>query len=95
MQSEYDLPVNEILPEVNGDHHGRPQRDLAPLRPVANRCSSGNCPTVYLSRSGTLVVQGYAVSADRVGVDLPEGETLVEIPLDLLSDAFRHLNAPD
>ena len=74
---------------------GRPefgQASLAPLRPVANRCASGQCPTVYASGSGTLVVQGYAVSAERAGIDVPDGEMLVEIPFELLADAVRNLS---
>ena len=65
---------------------------LAPLRAVANRCATANCPTVYVSGSGSLVVQGYAVSAERAGIDLPDGEMLVEIPIDLLTEAVQNLS---
>lgn len=65
---------------------------LAPLRPVANsKCNSGACPTVYVSGSGSLVVQGYVVSPERAGIELPEGEMLVEIPAELLAEAVRNL----
>jgi len=64
---------------------------IAPLRAVANKCTAGSCPTVYEGRSGTLVVQGFAVSAERAGIDVPEGELLVEIPFDLLVEAARNL----
>lgn len=47
-------------------------------------CGTTGCPTIYQTREGNLVVQGYAVSAERAGIDLPAGELLVEIPLDLL-----------
>jgi hypothetical protein len=47
---------------------------------------------VYASGSGTLVVQGYAVSAERAGIDVPDGEILVEIPFDLLTEAVRRLS---
>lgn len=64
------------------------------LRPVANRCSAGSCPTVYATGSGsdTLVIQGFAVSAERAGIDVPAGEGLVEIPFELLTEALRNLS---
>jgi len=61
-------------------------------RAVANLCNSGACPTVYDSGPTSVVVQGFKVSADRVGIDLPEGETLVEIPRELLVEALRNLS---
>lgn len=63
----------------------------SPLRPIANICSSGACPTVYQADSGNLVVQGFSVSAGQAGVDLPAGESLVEIPAALLAEAVRNL----
>lgn len=48
-----------------------------------------------MSGAGTLVVQGYAVSGELAGVDLPAGESLVEIPLHLLTEAVRNLTSPD
>lgn len=68
---------------------------LGPLRSVANKCNAGQCPTVYVSGSGdsaTLVVQGFAVPAERAGITVPDGEMLVEIPLDLLTEAARNLS---
>jgi hypothetical protein len=38
------------------------------------------------------VVQGFSVSAGQVGVDLPAGESLVEIPAALLAEALRNLS---
>jgi hypothetical protein len=61
------------------------------LRPIANRCSSGSCPTIYLTGTGTVVVQGYTVPADRTGLDVADGETLVEVPLELLAEALKNL----
>jgi hypothetical protein len=69
--------------------HGR---SLAPLQAVANKCSAGNCPTVYKTGAGTLVVQGYVVAASNTDVDLPAGETMVEIPYELLIEAVRGLS---
>ena len=53
-------------------------------KPVASSCSVGSCPTIYQTNRGTLIIQGYAVSASDAGVDLPAGELLVEIPMDLM-----------
>jgi hypothetical protein len=47
-------------------------------------CEAGTCPTVYATDRGTLVVQG-AIVTDAEGVDVPSGETLVEVPRDLLA----------
>jgi hypothetical protein len=67
-----------------------PPFDL-PLRPVANICANGSCPTVYQS-GATAVVQGYTVSAAEAGVALPDGEVLVRIPVELLAEAVRNLS---
>lgn len=58
---------------------------------MANRCTSGACPTVYVDDAGAAVVQGYVVSAEDVGIDVPDGVTLVEIPFGLLPEAVRNL----
>ncbi|GIF39172.1 hypothetical protein [Actinoplanes xinjiangensis] len=65
--------------------------ELLSLHPIANRCQSGSCPTIYLTGNGTAVVQGYTISANRTGVDVADGETLVEIPLELLTEALKNL----
>ncbi|GIE80739.1 hypothetical protein Aph02nite_66890 [Actinoplanes philippinensis] len=68
---------------------------LAPLQPIANRCTAGNCPTVYVSEAGgqtTAVVQGHLVDAERAGVPLADGEVLVRIPLELLTEAALHVS---
>jgi hypothetical protein len=57
------------------------------LELVATLCGGGHCPTVYRTNRGTLVVQGYAVTAEMAGVDLSPGELLVEIPAGLLHAA--------
>jgi hypothetical protein len=56
------------------------------LTVVAKSCSAGACPTIYRTGSGSVVVQGYVVSAPQAGVDVPEGEALVEIPAELLTE---------
>jgi hypothetical protein len=62
------------------------------LEPISAQCSSGTCPTIYKSDRGTLVVQGYTVTATHAGVAVPEGEHLVEIPIELLLNAARHVS---
>ena len=52
-------------------------------------CGTGSCPTVYRTNRGTLLVQGYPVSGEQAGVDLPDGEFLVEIPTELLDSLAR------
>ena len=56
---------------------------------VASLCGTGTFPTVYRTDRGTLVVQGYTVTAENANIDLPAGEQLVEIPMDLLAAAMR------
>lgn len=56
---------------------------------VTSLCGSGTCPTVYRTDRGTLVVQGYTVAPGNLGLDVPAGEQLVEIPADLLAAVMR------
>ena len=52
------------------------------LERLSGGCFDGTCPTIYKSDRGTLVIQGWVVNdADVV---TPEGEALVEIPVELL-----------
>jgi hypothetical protein len=73
-------------------------RRFVNLRVIGNRCASGACPTIYesdpadQSDARTVVVQGFAVSPRDAGIDLPEGELLVEIPRSLLEEAARNLS---
>jgi hypothetical protein len=50
-------------------------------------CQGGTCPAVYATDRGTLVVQGAVVTDPRAIADAnaPAGETLVEIPRELLA----------
>jgi uncharacterized protein YbcV (DUF1398 family) len=59
------------------------------LRRIAGTCVDDDCPTVYLSDRGTVVVQGYKVNE---GVKLAADEQAVEIPLSLLRDAAQGLD---
>jgi hypothetical protein len=55
-----------------------------PLSILASQCGGGTCPTVYGTDRGAVVVQGYVVSGDSAGVEVPVGEHLVEIPTEIL-----------
>jgi len=60
------------------------------LTRLSGECENGNCPTVYVSDHGSLVVQGDAVShAD--GLTLGNGEQAVEISVQLLREALSAL----
>lgn len=68
-------------------------KSTSSLHPVANLCTAGSCPTVYLdSDSGALVIQGFDVPTAQTGIEVPTGERLVQIPLDLLFEAARNLS---
>ncbi|MCY1142037.1 hypothetical protein OWR29_28930 [Actinoplanes sp. Pm04-4] len=54
------------------------------LTPLASQCGAGSCPTVYGTDRATLVVQGYVVAGENTDVDVPGGEQLVEIPVEVL-----------
>jgi hypothetical protein len=66
------------------------------LRLIANNgCSGGTCPTTYLTDRGTAIVQGYLVNdPDTMAeLQLPPGETAVEVPVELLLEAARSVRA--
>jgi hypothetical protein len=50
-------------------------------------CQGGTCPAVYATDRGTLVVQGAIVDDPQAlaHANAPAGETLVEVPRDLLA----------
>jgi hypothetical protein len=58
---------------------------LVTLSVVASWCGAGDCPTVYRTDRGTLVVQGYTFNPETAGVAVPDGERMVEIPAELLA----------
>jgi hypothetical protein len=62
------------------------------LRTVANLCGSGACPTIFENGPETLLVQGFVVAPEHAGLDIPEGEMLVQIPKELLMEALRNLS---
>jgi hypothetical protein len=67
---------------------------LVILRAVTNACAGGDCPTIYVTDRGTVVVQGYLVRPEDAGVSIPDGEVLVEIPPGLLATAVEGMTQP-
>jgi hypothetical protein len=60
------------------------------LRKLSGSCEDNECPTVYVSDRGTLVIQGdQVVTAD--GLMLHSGEQAVEISVELVTEALRAL----
>ena len=48
-------------------------------------CEDGDCPTVYVTDRGTLVIQGYVLDpAATQQLTLPTGESAVEVPAELI-----------
>ena len=66
---------------------GRPTLEL-----LGTLCGNGTCPTVYRTNRGTLIVQGRTVPSGEAGVDPPDGESLVEIPEELLTAVLAQLS---
>lgn len=58
---------------------------------VSDGCQMNNCPTVYLSDRGTVVMQGHTVAVAD-GLSLRDGEQAVELPLDVVLSALPALN---
>jgi len=54
------------------------------IKIAASDCKDGDCPAVYRTDRGTIGVQGYLL--DRA---VPQGEGVVEIPVELLVEAAR------
>ena len=51
----------------------------------------GECPTLYATDRGTYVIQGWKVSDPEAlaAMDIPERETAIEVPRELLGFAPR------
>ena len=54
---------------------------------LASTCENGDCPNLYATDRGTLLVQGE--TPEDHGLTLPGRETVVEIPLELIRKAIR------
>jgi hypothetical protein len=80
--------------EQSDSLHSSARRPTRPLEVIANQCAAGSCPTIYRtdSNAASVMVQGFIVRPEHSGVDVPEGEALVEVPVELLAEAMRHLS---
>lgn len=63
-----------------------PESVTMKLRKVSGDCEEDFCPSVYVSDRGTAVMQGDPV-ADAEGLELGEGEMVVELPVDIVLGA--------
>jgi len=59
---------------------------------VAELCGAGECPTVYRTDRGTLVIQGYQFDPAQAGTSVPAGEQMVEIPAELIARYLSNLS---
>jgi hypothetical protein len=62
------------------------RQSLRLTRIAGGACGRDDCPTVFTTDQGTVAVQGYDIDTDT-----PAGESVVEIPLDVLKEAVRAL----
>ncbi|RLL66705.1 hypothetical protein [Streptomyces sp. Z26] len=53
---------------------------------LATTCDKKDCPTIYETDRGTVLVQGETPMGH--GLAIPAHEGLVEIPMDLVREAF-------
>jgi hypothetical protein len=56
------------------------------LTRIAGNCGRDDCPTIFTTDRDTVAVQGYTLNHST-----PPGESVVEIPLNVLREAFRAL----
>ena len=59
---------------------------------VRGDCEEDNCPAVYATDRGTFMVQGYVITDQGTlrELGLPPGESVVEVPADLLKGIHVH-----
>jgi hypothetical protein len=59
------------------------------LQPLVAPCATGECPTIFQTDRGTLVLQGYVFDPNDAGAELPPGEQMIEVPVALLAEYAR------
>jgi hypothetical protein len=68
---------------------------MPPVR-LTDDCPGSNCPAVYSTDQGGLLVRGYTDivddDLDAIG-PLPAGERVVRVPAEVVVDALRRLEA--
>lgn len=65
---------------------------------VATLCADGNCPAIYLTDRGTLMVRGTAVDpSGQTEIEVVPGEAVAEIPEELVARPAAKLggNGPE
>ncbi len=55
-------------------------------RIAGGACGRDDCPTVFTTDRGTVAIQGYTLDKQT-----PDGESVVEIPTNVLREAVRAL----
>lgn len=66
------------------------------LTNVATLCPEANCPAIYQTDRGTLMVRGYAVDpSGQTKIEVVPGEAVVEIPKELVARAAAELSGTD
>ncbi len=55
------------------------------LVPLTRQCFNGDCPAVYATDHGTIVIQGKLLAPSPV--QLGEGEAAIEIPAEVFDQA--------
>ncbi|HET8657656.1 MAG TPA: hypothetical protein VFM55_01505 [Micromonosporaceae bacterium] len=78
---------------LNTSDDASPQRTVTLELVAGIPCGAGECPTVYRTDRGTLVVQGYTFQPAHAGIDLPPGEQMVEVPFELLADCVQAVSS--
>jgi hypothetical protein len=58
------------------------------LVPLTRQCFNGDCPAVYATDHGTMVIQGKWLTPSPV--ELGEGEAAIEIPAEVFDQAVKH-----
>ena len=53
---------------------------------AGGNCGRDDCPTIFTTDKGTIVIQGYVVAKET-----PVGEAVVEIPAQVFREAVRVL----
>jgi hypothetical protein len=58
------------------------------LTKISGNCASDDCPAIYVTEAGTVIVQG-TLMAGEYGVSLAAGEALVEVPRSIFMEAVN------
>ena len=57
------------------------------------RCGGGNCPTLFVTDDGNVLIQGYTMSSDdKNGLEIPSGEDIISMPISALETLVKNFN---